>query len=486
MKLKIALVAFFLLIASTSPAHSIVNGETAVGSNFVVATWIGDGEPQAGCTGAYLRPRVVVTGAHCVIKGGSKAPILSGPSDQFYVSQPGIDLKSPNSKASRVRVLKIWTEPDYFNRWEPEKNLKETQINDLAFLFLEKELDGVPLSREATKDEVDEYRLGNLKAFHLGYGMIGGPNGQITQNDGKPYLVDGIVGTLDHPNHIPLRERHLSVLYPIGKSIGPGDSGSPLMMKKGNEVLYLGTIYAGGGWVELAKGNLSVRGSAAVTVLWPFMKSLDEQWTMFLKEEKEILEAAKQKKELELQAALELEKKISVAKESGQFYREQSSCHSNSILAQLQSNKSGTWSDVVPALGWISVNEKCYQPWTIYRAEKNELLRWRLAALGSWEVFTTPAPETTSNREAEIKAAELKVKQETEAREAAELKAKRDAELKAEKDARAQQEAASRASQEAAKKLASKKKVTITCIKGKTVKKVTGVKPVCPGGYKKK
>jgi len=30
------------------------------------------------------------------------------------------------------------------------------------------------------------------------------------------------------------------------------------------------------------------------------------------------------------------------------------------------------------------------------------------------------------------------------------------------------------------------KKITITCVKGKLVKKVTGVKPLCPNGYKKK
>ena len=30
------------------------------------------------------------------------------------------------------------------------------------------------------------------------------------------------------------------------------------------------------------------------------------------------------------------------------------------------------------------------------------------------------------------------------------------------------------------------KKSTITCVKGKTSKKVTAVKPVCPKGYKKK
>jgi hypothetical protein len=30
------------------------------------------------------------------------------------------------------------------------------------------------------------------------------------------------------------------------------------------------------------------------------------------------------------------------------------------------------------------------------------------------------------------------------------------------------------------------KKTTITCVKGKTTKKVTAVKPKCPNGYKKK
>ena len=33
---------------------------------------------------------------------------------------------------------------------------------------------------------------------------------------------------------------------------------------------------------------------------------------------------------------------------------------------------------------------------------------------------------------------------------------------------------------------ASKAKSTITCVKGKTVKKVTGTNPKCPAGYKKK
>ena len=66
-------------------------------------------------------------------------------------------------------------------------------------------------------------------------------------------------------------------------------------------------------------------------------------------------------------------------------------------------------------------------------------------------------------------AAELKAKQEAEAKAAAELKAKQEAEAKAK-----------------TKEEAAKKKTTIVCVKGKLTKKITGVNPKCPSGYKKK
>lgn len=76
-------------------------------------------------------------------------------------------------------------------------------------------------------------------------------------------------------------------------------------------------------------------------------------------------------------------------------------------------------------------------------------------------------------------AVDLKAKQEAEANAAAELKAKQEAESKASADKLA-------AEKLAASKAASIKKITITCVKGKLVKKVTAAKPVCPKGYKKK
>jgi hypothetical protein len=85
---------------------------------------------------------------------------------------------------------------------------------------------------------------------------------------------------------------------------------------------------------------------------------------------------------------------------------------------------------------------------------------------------------------AELKAtqeAEVKALQESEAKVAAEQKAKQEADAKA---LLAQLAAVLKAKQQ--KISSSAKKTTITCVKGKLIKKVTAIKPVCPKGYKKK
>ena len=474
MRIRVAAVAILLLIVSIAPANSIVNGSPAVGSSYVVAMLTGEGEPQAGCTGAYLRPRVVVTAAHCVIKAEGRAPELNRSIDQFYVSQPGIDLKSPAAKQNKVRVLKVWTEPDYFNRWQPEKKLMETQVNDVAFLFLEKELEGATLTRAATREEIEDFRLGNKSAFHLGYGTIGGPGGVMTSNDGKPYLVEGIVGNQSHPDHIPLRDRHLNVMYPFGKSIGPGDSGSPLMMNKGNEVLYLGTIYAGGGWADIAKGNTSVRGVASVTVLWPFIENLDLQLSKFLAEEAELRKLEAAEKKLQEDAAQKLIKDRSDAVLNNTFYKDQTGCHAIGINAELQGLLDGKWVSVAETKGWDKAMNCSathpVQPWTFATLKEGLELRWRFWVVNQFEVY---GPQ--------FRAAPT-----TEAKAAAERKAKEEADAKVAADKIIQDARLEAARIIAAAKAAASKKITITCVKGKLTKKVIAVKPKCPAGYKKK
>ena len=133
------------------------------------------------------------------------------------------------------------------------------------------------------------------------------------------------------------------------------------------------------------------------------------------------------------------------------------------------------------------------------------------------EADAKEAADLKAKQEAEEKAAaELKAKQEAEAKAAADLKAKQEAEakaaldkaaadlkskqeadakaaadkaaadLKAKKAAEAKAAAAKILAAAKAKAAAAKKKTTITCVKGKLIKKVTAVKPVCPKGYKKK
>jgi hypothetical protein len=119
-----------------------------------------------------------------------------------------------------------------------------------------------------------------------------------------------------------------------------------------------------------------------------------------------------------------------------------------------------------PSMSWIDPNSKL-----------RDLLKIAEAIVEEDKKREFAAAELITKQEAEAKAAaDLKAKQEAEAKAAAELKAKQEAE--AEADLKAKQEAEAKA--------AVLKKTTITCLKGKLVKKVTAVKPVCPKGYKKK
>jgi hypothetical protein len=111
-----------------------------------------------------------------------------------------------------------------------------------------------------------------------------------------------------------------------------------------------------------------------------------------------------------------------------------------------------------PSMSWIDPNSKL-----------RDLLKTAEAIVAEDRKREAAAAEAKA-------AADLKAKQEAEAaaKAALELKAKEEAEAKAIAD------------KLAAAKAAALKKITITCIKGKSVKKVTAVKPVCPKGYKKK
>jgi Trypsin len=113
------------------------------------------------------------------------------------------------------------------------------------------------------------------------------------------------------------------------------------------------------------------------------------------------------------------------------------------------------------------VNNNCPPPITSY-----------LSPSMSWVNPSFKLPELIKAAEKivdEDKKAELAKR---EANAAEELRAKQEADAKAAEELKAKQEADAKA--------ALSKKITITCVKGTSVKKVTGVKPSCPKGYRKK
>ena len=214
--------------------------------------------------------------------------------------------------------------------------------------------------------------------------------------------------------------------YDLGKGeTCSGDSGSPLLMRKGVDVLYLGTIFAGGNGLNGIK-------FAATTVLWPFVPALDKAYTEFLTEDAKNREL-KAKQDAETKAAIDkaaADKMIADAKIEAEKAIADAKLKADKIIADKREAESKAAIDKATADKMIA----------------------------------------DAKIEAEKVIADAKLQAD---------KIMADAKIEAEKVIADAKVVADRAA-------VSTKKVTITCIKGKLTKKVTAVKPKCPVGYKKK
>jgi hypothetical protein len=241
-----------------------------------------------------------------------------------------------------------------------------------------------------------------------------------------------------------------------------GDSGGPWYAQLDGKLLIVANTVGASG----CGGPGSGLGGTFGTLVHQYESLLWKKWEYFLANKSDILK-------WESNALIANELRLKSLKNSGQYYQENTGCHGNGIIAVLQSKKSGDWQDVASAEGWVTLNASCYQPWTAYRAQKGEVLRWRLASSGAWEVFSNAFEETTSSKEQSNLAAELKAKEEAEAKAAAELKAKQEAEAKAKaaeelrvkQDAEAKAAAELKAKQEADAKAVARKKKQLPALK---------------------
>ena len=431
-------------------SHAVYGGKEIVGSERVVVILESKESRNGGCSGALITSQIVLTAAHCLGKPGKHPGVIKNNHWGYWVSRPGVDFKSDDI-STRVQSAYVVITDDYTNSFDPKSNDYATTIHDIAFIFLKEPIEISSYPTVASQAQVKQLKAERALITHYGYGLS--DKGLQT---GKPKKIDLKIRPRERSyeiiNVVPEDFSIITDETGVGALCG-GDSGGPWYAQLDGKLLIVANTVGASG----CGGPGSGLGGTFGTLVHQYESLLWKKWEYFLANKIEILN-------LESSALIANELRLKTLKNTGQYYQEVTACHSNGIIAVLQSRKPGEWQDVASAEGWVTISDSCSQPWTAYRAQKGEILRWRLASPGAWEVFSNTFEEITSSKEQSNLAAELKAKQEAEAKAAAELKAK----------------------QEAAAKAAAAKKTTITCTKGKLTKKVTAVKPKCPAGYKKR
>jgi hypothetical protein len=425
----------FLTTISAPISNAVYGGEEDLGTERVVAILDSRDTRGGGCSGALLTPRIVLSAAHCFGKPGKFPGVLKNEHWGFWISQPGVNLKTDDI-STRIQSAYVVFTDNYTNYYDP-KNRKEsmTDIDDIAFIFLSKPINLSSYPKIASSAEVKRLKAEQATITHYGYGLS-------DQNffTGKPKKVELKIRQRQHwyeTDHVIPEDFSIITNETGSAALCGGDSGGPWYSQiDGKFLIVANTVGASG-----CHGPGSGTGGTFGTLVHNYESLLWKKWEYFLANEKEIMGWESKSELMKSTRILEL-------KHAGQYYQEQTACHSQ-VIAALQSNKSGAWQDVAPVEGWIKLFADCEQPWTAYRAIEGEKLRWRLKAQGEWEVFTEPIVETTSTIEKANDAVKGKTIAVVESI------------------------------------TATQNILTIKCIRGKVIKRVTSKNPKCPKGYKK-
>ena len=431
--IAIPLGLIFTLLPS-APLHAVYGGSEVKGSQLVLTLLTSKSSRTSFCSMSMLTERIVVTAAHCVIKDQGAAPELRWSISDIYVSQPGADVTRDDIE-TRVRVLKVVTRDDFINTWKPEVNDRRTQINDIAFLFLEKPLVkgySIPIATDA---EINAAIARADLVTHYGYGL----QTQNTQSH-SPWttqmpLVDRSDTHLDKSKVLYTREGPTAMC--------PGDSGGPLYINVGGVQKIAGVLVAASG----CRGNPPYNGGTLGTRVAPYMEMADAAWKKFLADEVALTKTA------ESTTSGINEKRIEAI--ANGTYLAAGNCHAKGMNAEVQiQDATGQWNLLAPTIGWIPSVSTCpsthpIEPWTIINVDNSATLRWRFWT-SAWNLYGSIFKwNGTVNTPIRPTSVIMGPKPE-----------------------------------ETTKKTFSAKKVTITCSKGVLSKKISGVSPKCPTGWK--
>lgn len=224
MKKILTLLLSLPLVFTSIPSSAMQGGDEAIGSPDVVALLTDRYSTRSICSAALVTNMIVATAAHCVTALNSDLGELSRPESAFFISSAGEDLGSASGSA-RYQVSKIFRTPGYVNIWKPSQGDTRTQKDDIAFLVLEKPVEGRNAIPLITREELLMIKSEGLTITHVGYGYRG-----INDIDGKPYkiqLVANSLGSSRYSNNAALETHTLTSDETGTKALCPGDSGSP-------------------------------------------------------------------------------------------------------------------------------------------------------------------------------------------------------------------------------------------------------------------
>lgn len=208
-------------------APGISGGTSALGSPVVVALAVRDGAMWLRCSAALIRPRVLVTAAHCLTRQGSNEKV-----NRVRVFPPGVRARvfavSGPRRPSPVRVVAWWRAGDYVNR-----DLR-VQANDVAVILLASDLGPTAFVRIANQAELAGWAAAKSPVSHVGYGLTGpGPS------DGVPYAVALPLTSVSMAST-------LGATFTTGvtatQGICSGDSGSPAFLSLASGAVLVGTM----------------------------------------------------------------------------------------------------------------------------------------------------------------------------------------------------------------------------------------------------
>lgn len=342
----------------TNNSFAILGGDSAIGDLRVVSLVKGRDSTKSACSGALIRPQVVVTASHCLgVNGKVYKDEIFIPND-LWIAKPGADLNTDNP-STRVKVVQVALTAGYDNTWDPNNGRIQTQKDDIAFLFLEKELVKEYKIEIATSDEVIRIKTTRAQILHVGYGMQ-----DSTSQNGRPYSITlnsfsiGVTG-----NH-PAKELNTIRTQEIGtKALCPGDSGGPWYANVGGvEKIVAVTVAASG-----CQGEGSGLGGTLGTVIAPYVFLLDKYLDSFLKNPPTVL---------------------TIKESTGCYYK---------VEATLQILKDNEWQDILPADGWEK-SSQChasvsFQPYVNINSTvvpNGSQIRWNIYAGGKYSIYTNP------------------------------------------------------------------------------------------------